>query len=355
MDRFIIKGQKNDTIFTKFGRAVCVLGPTGIGKSWLVHKHMDPCIEITSDTLRSKQDTINLLEKIRGTDIPVIIDEYEAVSDLAGIRELSGPPTNGILIIISQVPLRLDFDIPVWQFPIKNEEEIMALFPGADPEVVRESKGDLRRVKQSLIFQSDDWDEFQSPKEFIKSLVSVGYDEPPSLYIGHIMPEPGNIVSILQENYVNNAKADLDLLVRISDSFSSADIFDRKMYEGSWDLMVYHTMFGCVIPAIELNHSLGPDLRPGSLWTKYQNTCMRIKRLRTLSRRPKNGQSLSRSALSMLRTYIQEGNFEIISEYDIQVQDVDTFNYLSPLAKIKPKVLSSLKKWLQERSSKSLT
>jgi len=122
------------------------------------------------------------------------------------------------------------------------------------------------------------------------------------------------------------------------------------MYEGSWDLMVYHTMFGCVIPAIELNHSLEPDLRPGSLWTKYQNTCMRIKRLRTLSRRPKNGQSLSRSALSMLRTYIQEGNFEIISEYDIQVQDVDTFNYLSPLAKIKPKVLSSLKKWLQERS-----
>ena len=65
MDRYFRNDlQKKDYEFTKLGRAVCVLGRTGIGKSWAVHDALDPCIEITPEILKSKNDTLDLLAKI---------------------------------------------------------------------------------------------------------------------------------------------------------------------------------------------------------------------------------------------------------------------------------------------------
>ena len=90
MDRYLKKSRDNfEHEFTKLGPAVCVLGKSGIGKSWTVHNAIDPCVELTAEILSSKRSTLAFLERIQGTNIPVILDEYESVQDLVGIREIT--------------------------------------------------------------------------------------------------------------------------------------------------------------------------------------------------------------------------------------------------------------------------
>jgi hypothetical protein len=48
-----------------------------------------------------------------------------------------------------------------------------------------------------------------------------------------------------------------------------------------------------------------------------------------------------------LRDYAEAGNADILREYNLQPQDIDVLNHLSPLRKIKPKVVAMLKKQLQ--------
>jgi hypothetical protein len=73
---------------------------------------------------------------------------------------------------------------------------------------------------------------------------------------------------------------------------------------------------------------------------------MRLKRIKTVAgRRP--GQEASLDILMALRDYAEAGNADILREYNLQPQDIDVLNHLSCLRKIKPKVVSTLKKNLQ--------
>ena len=129
MDRYLPKPvQKNNHEFTNLGPIVCIFGKTGIGKTWLVHHTLERFIELTSDILRSKQETIEFLTKIKNSDLPVVLDEYECVADLVGIREIKEPPTKGLFVIVSQVPVKFDFEINMYNMPVKNSEEIKNLF-----------------------------------------------------------------------------------------------------------------------------------------------------------------------------------------------------------------------------------
>ena len=351
MDRYFNKPrQKFHHEFTKLGQAVCVLGKSGIGKTWTVHKVLDPCIEITGDILKSKQDTLNFLERIRGTDIPVILDEYECVCDFVGIREITEPPTLGLFVVISQVPVKFDFKIETYEFPVPTFQQIKEIVPDARDDAIRVSNGDLRFVFRSLTLTPDAPDDFQSPKEFIASLVDKKSKVNPAKCIGCHLAEPGNMVSILHENYVDTFNADLNFLARVGEHLSTADVFDEKIYNGNWDLFPYYGLFGCILPAVEINHRLGPNLRPGSLWTKHQNMCMRAKRIHSVTAR--NAElKLSYDALCLIRTYADRQNIEILRDYNIQPQDIDVLNYLSPYSKIKPKVVSVLKKCLATEST----
>ena len=62
------------------------------------------------------------------------------------------------------------------------------------------------------------------------------------------------------------------------------------------------------------------------------------------NRRP--GQEIHTDILLTLRDYAEAGNAEILRDYNLQPQDIDILNHMSPLRKIKPKVVSSLKKSL---------
>lgn len=341
MDRYLpSKGaQKTPHEFTKLGPAVCVLGKPGIGKTWTVYRELTPCIEIGPDVLKSKQDTIDFLNKIRGTETPVIIDEYECIHDLVGLREITGPPTNGLFVVISQIQVKFSFEIKTYEFPVLGPDAIKALFPDASERVIATCGGDLRRVKQSLTFKSDDRDDFMGPKDFIASLVCRTGTEVPSKYVGHPIQEPGNIASILHENYPDS-KGRLGI---IASQLSMADVIETRVYAGDWELLSYFNLWGCILPATEIAHTLGPTLRPGSTWTKYQNMCMRHKKIQSISNKIPHC-TLDLEALLLIRLQIEKGDFEIFLDYNLEPSDIDVLNHLSPTTKLKAKTVSSLKK-----------
>jgi hypothetical protein len=149
----------------------------------------------------------------------------------------------------------------------------------------------------------------------------------------------------LHENYVDGKGN----LADISEMFSVADIIETEVYNGSWEYLHYFNFWGCVLPSVELKHSLGTKLRPGSTWTKYQNMCMREKRLETLSKRTL-GKRLVFDEMLVLREYAEQENDEILREYNLEPQDIDVLNHLSPLRKIKAKTVASLKKCLTKET-----
>jgi hypothetical protein len=328
------------------GPAVCVIGKSGIGKTWAVHKALDPCVELTADILKSKQDTIDFLNKINGTNIPVIIDEYECISDLVGIREIKKPPTNGLFVVISQIPVKFDFELAVYNFPVPDRATIKGMFPGASDDVIDKCAGDLRHVIQSLSFKSDDRNFFQTPREFLASIVSRRSDVNPMVYCGAPIQEPGNIAAVLHENYPDS-KGDM---AKISEQLSFADVIETKVYEGDWSLLPYFNLWGCVMPAVEIKHTLSNKLRPGSTWTKYQNACMRSKKLRdVVSRVPRN--TLCIDSLLLIRSEITKGDFDNFFHYGLTAGDLAIMNHLSPLHSLEAKTIASLKKQCAEKSA----
>lgn len=65
------------------------------------------------------------------------------------------------------------------------------------------------------------------------------------------------------------------------------------------------------------------------------------------------GAALDVQSLLLIRDWAEAGNYEILTEYGIQSQDVDVLNHLSPLRKLKPKSVSDIKKWLNAHASQS--
>lgn len=344
MDKFLTKNyqQKNEFEFTKLGPAVCVLGKSGIGKSWTVFQALQPHVELTAEILRSRQSTIDFLSRIQGTDTHVILEEYECVMDLVGIHEITGPPTNGIFCVVSQVPVKFSFEIVTYDFPVPTSEDIYRIVPIATEEVVKKSKGDLRYVIRSLGFAGDSPDDFKGPRDLVTDLVSIHSKTNPFDYLRDSIQEPGNISSILHENYVDSKKCDY---AKVAELFSCADLFETRVYAGDWGLFPYYNIFGTIFPSVEIGHTLRPPLRPGSTWTKYQNACMRSKRIGLMASRVP-GKTLHIDELMLLRTYAEKGDLELLREYRLIRQDIDVMNHLSPLRKLKASMVASIKKAL---------
>lgn len=328
------------------------MGRSGIGKTWAVHAALDPCIELTPDILRSKQDTLTFLDKIRGTNTPVILDEYECVYDLVGVREIKEPPTRGLFVVVSQIPTKFDFNIEIYNFPVPTPEKIKTMFPDASEQSILESNGDLRYVIRSLSFKSDKSDEFLSTKDFVSRLVGRDSEVSPTDILNHAVAEPGNISSILHENYVDAKNIDL---AATAQHFSDSDIIENLVYKGDWQLFPYYIHTGCVLPAKEINHTLGYNLRPGSTWTKYQNACMRWKKLEHIIN--KSPWPINVEKIYFIRKMLEISDEDTIStllaEYNIEPSDLDVINHMNHHGKIKPKSISLIKKCLANMKKSS--
>lgn len=348
MDRYLKKPvQKTESEFLQvlsaLGPAVCVIGKTGIGKTHAIQAALNPRVEITSEMLKSKQDTLDFLNKIDGTNLHVFIDEYECVCDLVGLREITKPPTKGLLVIASQVPVKMDLSLNIYEFPVPTAEQLRAIVPGASDETIEAAHGDIRWVLQSLNFKSEFKDDFKTPRDFVTSLVSRVSNVNPVMFIGHPASEPGNMVSILNANYTDSPKIDH---AKVADLFSMADIIEDKVYSGDWELMPYFNLFGCIMPAVEIGHTLSNNLKPGVTWTKYQNMCMRRKRIKSMFERIQ-GRNLDMDGALLIRSMIEKNEehaIELMREYGFQKEDVDILNHLSYTNKIKAKTVSHIKK-----------
>jgi hypothetical protein len=347
MDRFM-KHPKKQILkqnFTDVDQCVCVFGKTGIGKTYAVNKALGGhYIELKPDILKCKQSTIDFLERVEHIDTPIVLDEFETVNDCIGIREIKKPPSRGKFVIISQIPIenKFDFKMTVYEFPVPTCEQLKEMFPTASDVLIQKSRGDIRYVKRGLEFASDDPDEFVTSKEFILKLISKTKSDNPVKYLGHPIQEPGHIVSVLQENYLSAPGIDY---AQVCEDMSVADLCETKVYEGEWQYLNYFNFFGCILPAVEIGHRLDPQkIRPGSTWTKYQNMCMRRKRLDQIT--DQHGRKLNLETIMLLRKYAEYENAGILREYGIESKDIDVMNHLSPFGKLKTKTIQNLKKQL---------
>jgi len=286
MDRFLkTKKAKNPPVDFASAKVICIWGPEGIGKTWLAEQTGG--IHLTDDVLRTKQTTLEFLERVRSSDRAIILDDYESVKDLVGLRELTGCPSTSQMFITARSPIKLSFPVFNHQLGPPSVEKILkiifSLKPEADPTLVKrlaeESKGSVRSVLQGLEFESDQRDFFQEPRQDCEVLLCKGAQgRVPTFRDVH---EHGYMWGVVQENYVDGA-LDLEDLARIAESMTVADVIDERMYrEQSWELMPYFIQSAIFGPSRLVNKSL-KKLRPGSMWTKFQNACMKRKRLDSL-------------------------------------------------------------------------
>ena len=132
----------------------------------------------------------------------------------------------------------------------------------------------------------------------------------------------------------------------MADAFSLADIYDTRIYaDGSWDaLMPYFILTGCVEPCFLMRQKLGTArLRSGSLWTKFQNMCMRSKRIQETR--------LGHDVLHVIRMYIERGQLELLDYYRLNASAIDVLNHIVIGQKLKPKVVETAKKHVRARDA----
>lgn len=331
-------------------RYVYIWGKPGIGKTWAVKKSFPGCIELDSNILKSKQQTIDFLERVRGSSEAILIDEYESIQDLIGMREIEGPVTRGPLIIIGHeetVPNGKPF---VYKFPLMPPAEIEKLLKCPDSARVSvECNGDIRFFYNVCMHGSSKKDEFMSARDVIHSLIHVDGTRRPGNLMGEYLDEHGNMLGMIQENYVNSPNVDT---IQVTEALSNADIIDCRIYEGNWDSMCYFYNEGILIPSFHIGHTLN-EIRTASIWTKSLNIRMREKKIREMNTKSVH-RHLRHDELIVIQRYCNsdlDKARELLREYNLDSSDLDVINHLG---KIKTKHLTILKKECRERTKTNL-
>lgn len=331
MDR-ILKLPKKDKITHPIQehQYIYIMGKPGIGKTYTVKRVYPDIIELTSDVLKSKQSTIDFIERVRCSNLPVLIDDYDSVEDNIGLREITGPITSKPLVVIGNKPHSLEGKPFVYNFPVMSIPDIMKLASGANVE--RKAifcQGDLRRFFQSLLFDSDDPDVFMSPKQVIESIIGTNGTENPFNLLGNYMEEHGNMMGLIQENY---PKSPIASFVEVTQCLSNADLIDQRLYNGDWHLMPFFFVEAVITPAMSIGHTIN-EIGTASMWTKELNMKMREKKIRNFSNKV-TGLRLDHDEIVLLGRYVNndiERAKELVSEYRLESADIDVMNHLHKL------------------------
>lgn len=312
MDRFLNSVQQKDSssLFAP-GTLYCFWGRPGCGKSTHLANLFPLRITIDHEVFKTKQGTLDFLERLRGTHVPIIIDDWEAVSDLIGTRELeTAVSTNSPTIIVAHTPIK-----------------------GLTCVECPNSTRDFRR--ETLDGTPD---VFETPKEYVHRLLRGDWK---NVRIGDTTHEHGHVWSIVQENYTDRVK-NLETLATIAEYMSEADLVDTDIYDsGEWLVtMPLFTTLSCIRPCQLMEPSKRVP-RAGSFWTKHQNMCMRQKKLDAMFRR--HVPSLTLDALhTIVKAQFQKEDFSACVDYAMESSDIDVLGHL--IGPFKPKILSAAKK-----------
>jgi hypothetical protein len=320
----------NDTLelLIKTHPRIYIWGPPGIGKTWTVRRIIErDYIDLEGDVLKSKQATLDLLE--RGSKF--FIDDYESVQDLIGMRELEQVTH---LVVVGNKPWK-GSNMYTYEFPKKTNDELREI-SGLDD--VDFCKGDIRRLFQG----PDHKDVFFTPKEFVRSLLDGTRN--PYDYMGDIIEEHGHVMDLIHENYIDSGADPCEIL----ECLSLASIYDAEIYSGKWNLLPYFSVESCIMPSVLIGGAISGDIRPGSMWTKFSSMCMRKKKVHAMCTRKKRLE-LDVDALMLLRDYFEQGKgFEMIQEYGFQKCDFDVLAHLCLVKKLRVKNVTALKKQCNE-------
>lgn len=347
MDAFLQRHKKTVPQSTHFlpGTVTCVYGRPGIGKTHFVTRELGSYVHLDHQILKGKQSTLDFFERLKYTSSPVIIDNWESVSDLIGIREIKGPVSKGPLVVVAHTPVELTDGTILYEMPIMKPEAIAGLAPEHPDalELAHACKGDVRAFLRSLKHTSDRPDTFKTPREIVTDLLT---SKVPSEYLTKTLHEHGYVWAMVQENYVDTKGLTMDTCATIAESFSLADVYDQKIYsDGMWDnLMSYFVLTGCVTPCALMNQKLSTSrLRSGAMWTKFQNMRMRAKRIQETR--------LGHDALSILRLYVEQGEFDLLDHYKLNASAIDAMNHIVIGQKLKPRLVENAKKHVRARDA----
>jgi len=233
------------------------------------------------------------------------MDDFESLKDFVGIRELTGSPSRAQMFITARSPVKLSFPVLNHEYPIPTPEKIIKIInflkPVTDEKRLRklaeEAKGSVRYVLQGLEFNSDQRDFFQEPRKDLEVLFCKGASGQKPTFIH----EHGFSWAVVQENYPDG-NLSLDQIAELAENMTDVDIIDEKMYrEQSWYILPYFVSLAIFKPALLVQKTL-KKLRPGSLWTKFQNECMKRKKIEALKRKYKGIEPEYLSLYSLLLT-----------------------------------------------------
>ena len=339
MDAFLNsrKTKNTSTVFAS-GTMTCVHGRPGIGKTYYVQSELPSAVIVDHEVLKSRQGTLDFMERLKLTSSAVVIDNWESVSDLVGVREISGPLSLGPTVIVSRDPV----DIPgivLYAMPPLTVDQLVALGGPSSRPLAEKCQGDVRSFLTRLKYGSDDQDVFETPREFVEKLLTCRH---PTDYLQKTVHEHGYTWAMIQENYIDTKGITLEEAARLTESLSLADVYDTVIYrENAWDtLFPYFINEACVTPCSIIRTRLPTKkLRAGSIWTKFQNACMRAKKI--------SSTGLGRESLFVVRVYVEHALFDILKEYRLDPSAIDVLNHIG-LSKLRPKLVDQAKKFLRE-------
>lgn len=242
MDRFMNKPRKFDE-YSNTCQVVCLHGPVGTGKTTWAKENLE-YIEIDEELLKSKDNTIEFINRIKNLSRHVLIDNYDGLVNLPGASFFLTPVTKWCTFLISNAPME----------GVTNRE--------------------INLYKRPVLFHH--LDDFTDPINIVdrhlKNII------PRTELIDKIHSEHGNMMGYVHENYTSS-NCSLDTMFNVIHSLSDASIINSYMYEGNWELMPYFVNSACAIPSQLLEGSVTEN-KQASVWTKHMNRCMRIKQFK---------------------------------------------------------------------------
>ncbi len=335
MDRFLqYKSQKHTSQIFAINVITCLYGRPGCGKTRFVQiEYPSGYISIEADILKNRQDTLDMFERLKYSEHPIVIDDWEAVSDLIGVREINGAiSSKSPTIIISHTPVKLTPLTVFYECPIYRPDNL-------SNQQKQTYNGDARRLIHEL---TGDPDVFETPRDYVCRLMRGDWKH---VKPGDIVHEHGHVWGIVQENYPDRTNENIETAADIAEMMSQADLTDTNIYSSAdWQVaMPLFTIDACIAPCRLMKASLVPP-RTGSMWTKYQNMCMRRKKFDTLVRRQQDkGLVLDHTALALVirQQFLQE-DFTACREYRLEPADIDVLAHI--IGPFRPRIINLAKK-----------
>jgi len=357
------------------GAVVCVHGPSGSGKTFAVNhlaRTAENVARVTAgdastatlpvatellDRLALSTSTLTVVDMV---DVDSVI--FKAITDRAnaGMRFGSGCfvfVVTGCAVKSIEHCTHVEFSAAAVNTLVdlgRLHRRGVSLPLNTLVDLGKRARGNIRDFMISLEF-SDVRDEFRGSKSLIHDMVcaNVKYPKHPGGYIGQSVEDHGYSWGIIHENFLDAATLSVSCMADITDWMSTADTIDSLMYTTQQDLYDIFSLYAVVMPAIRINHALVETaMRPGSAWTKFSNYRMRSMRLRHLKHSSPAASRIDVDSVDLIIKYCTALKLDavpILQSYRLQPHDLDLMNHFVSSNKLKPRLLSILKKKLNEK------